>query len=243
MASPAVTARGVRKSFGKVQALDGVTFEVARGRIVGIVGPNGCGKTTLMQACVGRLRPDEGEASVEGVPSLRLQRPGAPRIGYMPQQGGLYPELTIRQNVRFQAALQGVPRRDRGDRVDEAIADVQLEERAGDRVAELSGGMKRRASLAAALVHAPAVLFLDEPTVGVDPEIREEMWDDLARLARSGRTILVSTHYLGEAVRCEEVLLMRRGRVLAQDTPRKLMARTGTDDLEDAFVRLVRGEA
>jgi ABC-2 type transport system ATP-binding protein len=241
VSGPAVQARGVHKSFGDVRALHGVSFDVPRGTIVGIVGPNGCGKTTLIRTCVGRIRPDQGETRVLGEPSLRLQRPGAPRIGYMPQQGGLYPELTVRQNVAFQAALQGVPRRMRLARVDGVIERVHLADRARDRVAQLSGGMQRRASLAAALVHAPDLLFLDEPTVGVDPEVREEMWDDLHGLAREGRTLLVSTHYLGEAMRCRDVLLLRRGQVLAHDAPAALLRRTGTQDLESAFVRLVRG--
>lgn len=242
MASPpALQVKGVVKRFGKVTALGGVSFAVPRGSIVGLVGPNGCGKTTLMRTCVGRLKPDSGEATVLGVPAMALQSRGAPRLGYMPQQGGLYPELTVRQNVMFYARILGLPRRERGVRVDEAIRSVQLEERSRDRVAGLSGGMRRRASLATAVVHDPEMLFLDEPTVGVDPEVREEMWQDLRRDAKKGRSVVISTHYLGEAVNCDRVLMMRRGRVIAYDTPPELMRRTGTKDLEAAFIRSIRG--
>lgn len=242
MTGPAVAVRELHKRYGRVHALRGVSFQVPRGRIVGLVGPNGCGKTTLMRILVGRLRPDGGEARVGGVDPKHLVRGKVP-LGYMPQQGGLYPDLTVAENITFFAALHGVPRPHRREAVLAALRHVALEDRAKTRVSALSGGMQRRASLAGAMVHRPAFLFLDEPTVGVDPEVRDTMWHDLRRLRDHGATIFLSTHYLGEADRCDDVLLMRQGGILAKGTPRQLLARTRTATMDDAFVALLRRRA
>lgn len=233
-----IQAKGLAHRFGRRTALDGLDFELEEGRIHGIVGPNGCGKTTLIRILVGLLRPSSGQVLV-GRHDPRMLR-GRVRLGYMPQAGALYPELSVRQNVAFFASLERVPRKDRAEAVQKALARVRLTERAKDRVQELSGGLQRRVGLAAAIVHRPALLFLDEPTVGVDPELRIEVWAGLQDLRDEGATILLSTHYLREAERCDSVLLLRDGRRVAQGPPRRLMEATGTDELEDAFVALVR---
>jgi ABC-2 type transport system ATP-binding protein len=228
---PAVQAIDLRKSFGEIQAVDGVSFELSAGRIYGVLGPNGSGKTTLIRMLTGLGRPSAGEARVLGVPMP--SRANLARIGYMTQSDGIYPELTAAENARFFAAMYGV--RDPGA-ARSALAIVELSDRAGALAGQLSGGMRRRLSLACALVHRPPVLFLDEPTVGVDPALRVQFWAYFHELARSGTTIVVSSHVMDEADRCDELLFMRAGRVIAQGTGRDLRGRAGTTDLEQAFL-------
>jgi ABC-2 type transport system ATP-binding protein len=235
--APAVQAIDLRKSFGELHAVDGVSFELAAGRIYGILGPNGSGKTTLIRMLTGLGRPTAGEARVLGV--QMPSRPNLARIGYMTQSDGIYPELTAIENARFFAAMYGV-----GDpaAAEAALAVVELSDRAGALASQLSGGMRRRLSLACALVHQPPVLFLDEPTVGVDPALRVQFWGHFHELARSGTTIVVSSHVMDEADRCDELLFMRSGRVIAQGSGDELRARAGTRDLEQAFLRFSADE-
>jgi ABC-2 type transport system ATP-binding protein len=230
--APAVEARELRKSFGDIRAVDGVSFELGAGRIYGVMGPNGSGKTTLIRMLTGLGRPTSGEATVLGV--QMPSRPNLARIGYMTQSDGIYPELTAAENVRFFAAMYGV--REAGA-VEAALAVVELSDRAGTLASQLSGGMRRRLSLACALVHRPPVLFLDEPTVGVDPALRVQFWAHFHALAAEGTTIIVSSHVMDEADRCDELLFMRAGRVIAQGGGQDLRTRTGTADLEEAFLR------
>jgi ABC-2 type transport system ATP-binding protein len=227
----------LRREFGSVTALDGVDLAVDGPRIVGVAGPNGAGKTTLIRCLLGLLSPTEGASTVAGTPSLSLGAGDRERIGYMPQADAIYRDLTVRGNVDFFARLYRVD--DRSAAVDRAISFVGLEDRADDRVSELSGGMIRRTSLACALVPDPDVLVLDEPTVGLDPELRATMWDAFRERRDEGALILVSTHYLGEATRCDDVLFLRDGRVLAYDTPERFLEETGTADLEAAFLALL----
>ncbi len=229
--APAVEARELRKSFGDIRAVDGVSFELGAGRIYGVMGPNGSGKTTLIRMLTGLGRPTSGEARVLGV--QMPSRPNLARIGYMTQSDGIYPELTAAENVRFFAAMYGV--REAGA-VEAALAVVELSDRAGTLASQLSGGMRRRLSLACALVHRPPVLFLDEPTVGVDPALRVQFWAHFHELAAEGTTIIVSSHVMDEADRCDELLFMRAGRVIAQGSGGDLRARAGTADLEQAFL-------
>ena len=229
--APAIEAIELRKSFGALHAVDGVSFELTAGRIYGVMGPNGSGKTTLIRMLTGLGRPTSGEARVLGVgmPS----RPNLARIGYMTQSDGIYPELTAAENARFFAAMYGV--RDSGA-AEAALTVVELSDRAGTLASQLSGGMRRRLSLACALVHRPPVLFLDEPTVGVDPALRVQFWAHFHELARNGTTIVVSSHVMDEADRCDELLFMRGGRVIARGTGQDLRTRAGTTDLEQAFL-------
>jgi ABC-2 type transport system ATP-binding protein len=229
---PAIEADGLVKSFGDLRAVDDVSFELAPGRIYGLLGPNGSGKTTLIRLLTGMTRPTEGTATVLG--ARMPSRPALARLGYMTQSDGIYPALTVRENATFFAATYGV--RDAAA-VDAALAVVDLADRARTVAATLSGGQRRRLSLACALVHRPPILFLDEPTVGIDPLLRVEFWAHFRHLADESTTIVVSSHVMDEADRCDELLFMRTGRVIARGTGTELRRRAGTDDLEGAFVR------
>jgi len=232
-AEPAIRASGLVKDFGPVRAVDDVSFELAPGRIYGLLGPNGSGKTTLIRLLTGLTRATSGTAEVLGV--TMPSRPNLSRIGYMTQADGVYTALTVRENARFFAATYGV--RDTGA-VDETLRLVELADRADSIVGTLSGGQRRRLSLACALVHRPPVLFLDEPTVGIDPLLRVQFWTHFRELADAGTTIVVSSHVMDEADRCDELLFVRSGKVIARGTGREIRADAGTDDLEQAFLRL-----
>ena len=228
---PAVVADGLVKRFGPVTAVDGMSFELPPGRIYGLLGPNGSGKTTLIRLLTGMTHPTAGHAEVLGV---RMPDRGIlGRIGYMTQGDGIYPALTAAENARFFAAAYGA---DTGAAVDEALALVDLADRARTIAGTLSGGQRRRLSLACALVHRPTVLFLDEPTVGVDPLLRVQFWTHFRSLADAGTTIVVSSHVMDEADRCDELLFVRAGRVIARGTGEALRAEAGTQGLEAAFL-------
>ena len=229
---PAIRAVGLVKRFGPVVAVDGMTFDLAPGRIYGLLGPNGSGKTTLIRLLTGMTKATEGYAEVMGV--RMPSRENLARIGYMTQGDGIYPALTAGENLRFFAAAYGVRE---AAAVTEALALVELADRTGSIVATLSGGQRRRLSLACALVHHPPVLFLDEPTVGVDPLLRVQFWGHFRSLADAGTTIVVSSHVMDEADRCDELLFVRAGRVIARGTSAQLREETGTDDLEAAFLQ------
>ncbi|HEX9495437.1 MAG TPA: ABC transporter ATP-binding protein [Candidatus Limnocylindria bacterium] len=230
----AVEARDVRKRFGPVTALDGLTLAIEAGEIYGLLGPNGSGKTTFIRTLAGLLRPDSGDALVFGAAPRAAVSSGA--VGYMTQSPALYGELTVEENLSFFGALQGVI--DLDARIEAVLRTVDLLERRGSVAGTLSGGMKTRVSLAATLLHQPKLLLLDEPTVGVDPVLRHEFWSHFRALAATGVTILVSSHVMDEASRCDRLGLIRSGRLLAQGTSSELIARAGTPDLESAFLAL-----
>ncbi len=232
-AGAAVRASSLVKTFGSIRAVDDVTFDLTPGRIYGLLGPNGSGKTTLIRLLTGMARPTAGRAEVLGVPMP--SRAVLARIGYMTQSDGIYPGLTVGENARFFAAVYGV--RERGS-VDDALGVVELADRVGAVAGTLSGGQRRRLSLACALVHRPPILFLDEPTVGIDPLLRVEFWTHFRSLAAGGTTIVVSSHVMDEADRCDELLFMRSGKVIARGTGAEIRARAGTVDLEQAFLSL-----
>ncbi|MHB8573061.1 MAG: ABC transporter ATP-binding protein [Candidatus Dormibacteria bacterium] len=213
-------------------ALDGLDLTVATGEIYGLLGPNGAGKTTLLRAIIGLLRPSAGTLSVLG------QRPGSAAVrasvGYMTQTAAVYPELTVRQNVNFFGRVFGASSAD----CEAALEVVDLADRRDSVVAELSGGMRQRVSLACAIVHRPRLLLLDEPTVGVDPVLRAQFWSYFRRLAAGGVTILVSSHVMDEAERCDRLGLMRLGRLLAEGTAAELRRAGHRKDLEAAFLVL-----
>jgi ABC-2 type transport system ATP-binding protein len=227
-----VETHAIHKHFGSIRAVDGVDMTVQPGEIYGLLGPNGSGKTTLIRLLVGLLRPTEGSASVLGrvVPDKSLLAD----VGYMTQASALYEELSVRENVAFFAEMCGGVSR---ERVDEVIALVDLGERADSLVRTLSGGMRQRASLACALVHRPRLLLLDEPTVGVDPQLRATFWDYFRGLAEQGTTLIVSSHVMDEAERCDRLGFMRQGQMLAEGSSRELRDRAGTATLEQAFIR------
>ncbi len=229
----AVALTDIVKTFGALRALDGLSLSIRAGTIYGILGPNGAGKTTMIRLIAGLLAADSGEARVLGDP------PGGPavlaRTGYMPQTPALYEELTVRENVAFFAACYG--RRDPAA-ADFAVEFVGLSDRSSSQVRTLSGGMRQRVSLACAVAHEPAILLLDEPTVGVDPALRVQLWGRFRDMAARGATILVSSHIMDEAERCDTLGLILNGRLLAEGSVAEIRARTGAADLEGAFLAL-----
>jgi ABC-2 type transport system ATP-binding protein len=233
----AVDIEGVRKNFGALRALDGVNLHIKTGEIYGFLGPNGAGKTTLIRSIVGLVAPDAGTVTVLGrrMPDVDNLR----NIGYMTQQAALYPGLSVEENVQFFAAINGADE----EGVTEALKLVRLDDRRSSVVATLSGGMRQRLSLACALVHKPMLLLLDEPTVGVDPQLRVQFWEDFRRMAASGTTIIVSSHVMDEAERCQRLGLIQYGRVLAEGSPNEVRALAGTNNLEEAFLTLAGAKA
>jgi ABC-2 type transport system ATP-binding protein len=236
MMKKAVTVRALEVTRGGIPVLHGLDFGVASGEVTGLLGPSGCGKSTLMRTLVGVQRVASGQVEVLGAPagaaSLRRE------IGYVTQQPSVYDDLTVAENLRFFARILGV-----GDeRVAECVALVALDGHAHRIVGRLSGGQRSRVSLAVALLGEPRLLVLDEPTVGLDPVLRVELWDTFHRLADDGAAVLVSSHVMDEASRCDRLLLMREGRLIADGTPSGLLDRTRAEDIEHAFLSLVREE-
>ncbi len=215
-----------RKVFGSLVALDDLSLEVAAGEVFGLLGPNGAGKTTAVSLAVGLLAPDGGSVDIDGGPPTRAEV--RTRIGVAPQSLALYDELAGDENLRFFGRLQGLGGRRLSDRVDAALDFVGLSDRRGDRVATYSGGMKRRLNLAAAIIHEPPLLLLDEPTVGVDPQSRNAILDNILALKKQGRAVVYTTHYMEEAQKlCDRVAIIDRGRLLALDGVDGLIARHG----------------
>lgn len=229
----AVSVRDLRVERGGREVLRGVGFDVPRGSVVGLLGPSGCGKTTLMRAIVGVQIVRGGTVTVLGRPA---GSPGLRRlVGYATQDPAVYTDITVTENLRYFASVLGAPRGD----VERVIDEVGLGRHRGQVAGTLSGGQISRLSLAAALLGGPELVVLDEPTVGLDPVLRQELWELFRELAAGGTTLLVSSHVMDEAARCERLLLMREGRILADDAPDALRARTGADDLEEVFLRLI----
>lgn len=237
---PAVEARGLSFAFGRRPVLRDLALSVQPGTAFGMLGANGSGKTTLVRLLAGLLKPDSGDVRVLG----NAPGPGfSDRIGYMPQLNALYMSLTVRENVDFFARMYGVKdRRARSAAVDSVLELVELAGRGHDRITSLSGGMQQRVSLAVALVHTPPVLLLDEPTVGLDPELRATFWEHFGRMTAEGTTILISSHTMDDASHCDRLGFLRDGRFIAEGTPDELRATTGaaSASLEDAFLHLVR---
>ncbi len=231
---PVVAIRQLVKQFGKLRVVDDLTMTIRAGETFGLIGPNGSGKTTLIRMLVGLTRPTSGSIEVLGerVPGTKVAR----SIGYMTQASALYFDLTARENMQFFSEIYGLRGAEQRRRIQEMLERVDLLERADDVVGNFSGGMKQRLSLACALVHRPRLALLDEPTVGIDPELRRSFWDYFAHLNNEGVTIIVSTHHLDEAMRCTRLGLLRFGKLLAQDQPRALLRLAGKDNMEDAFL-------
>jgi ABC-2 type transport system ATP-binding protein len=236
----AIAARGLSRAFGGRPALRNVDLDVGEGRIVGLLGPSGSGKTTLIRCVAGLAAPDSGGAWVAGHPAG--SRAALAAMGYMPQGDALYEELSGRRNLEFFASLHGLGKARAKARADRVLALVRLEGEGPKKVAHYSGGMRKRLSLAAALVNEPKILLLDEPTVGIDPALRGEFWEEFRRLASAGATLLVSTHVMDEAERCNELALVAEGRLVAYGSPSALKERAGAATVEGAFLALSRGE-
>jgi ABC-2 type transport system ATP-binding protein len=222
MRQPAIEAKSLSRSFGGLKAVDHLDLEVVAGEIFGLVGPDGAGKTTTMRLLTAIMDPSEGEAYILGRNTVREAEAIKEHIGYMSQRFGLYPDLSVLENIHFYADIYGVPRLGREEKIEELLAFSNLTPYKKRKAGNLSGGMKQKLGLACALVHTPQVLFLDEPTNGVDPVSRRDFWRILYDLVREGLTIFVSTAYLDEAERCTRVGLIHHGRLLAADTPEQV---------------------
>jgi ABC-2 type transport system ATP-binding protein len=216
---PVITMSGVTRRFNGLTAVDDVTLQVAPGTILGLIGPSGSGKTTTVRMLTGTLEPTEGEIRVGGQDPRRFTRAMRERIAYMPQLFSLYTDLTAEENVGFVAALYGIGWFGRGGKVRRALEMVDLWDARRRRAGDLSGGMQRRLDLACAIVHEPDILFVDEPTAGIDPMLRQTIWDELRQMRDDGRTLLVTTQYVGEAEYCDAVALLAEGELVALDTP------------------------
>lgn len=233
MMSSAVNVVDLTVSRGGREVLHGLTFQVPRGAVVGLLGPSGCGKTTLMRALVGVQIVASGTVQVLGHPAG--SRPLRDKVGYSTQNPAVYADLTVGENLRYFCSILGAPRSD----VDRVIEEAGLGGQRDQIVSSLSGGQRGRASLAVALLGSPELIVLDEPTVGLDPVLRQELWTMFHKLAENGATLIVSSHVMDEAARCQRLLLMREGSILTDGTPQELRDGTGTDDLEEAFLRVI----
>ena len=227
-----ISARGLRKSFGDFEAVKGIDVEVRRGEAFGFLGPNGAGKTSTMRM-IGCVSPvTDGALSILGLDPARDGSKIRARLGVVPQQDTLDMELTVRENIIIYGRYFGLPRKELGPRADELLEFVELTERADDRVEPLSGGMKRRLTIARSLVNDPEIMLLDEPTTGLDPQARHVVWDRLYRLKRQGVTLLLTTHYMDEAEQlCDRLVVMDRGKIVAEGSPRDLIERYSTREV------------
>lgn len=239
-ADPAIVTRGLTKAFGHLVAVDDLTLTVPRGEIFGLLGPNGSGKTTTIRMLCGLLAPTRGEATVVGFDVRTAPERIRQRIGYMSQRFGLYDDLTVRENLRFYAELYGLRGAELRARLAAQLEELGLAPRARQLAGTLSGGWKQRLALACATTHRPALVFLDEPTAGVDPASRRRFWERMGGYAAMGMTVLVTTHYMDEAARCDRLAFMSRGRLIAVGRPEAITAQFGLPTLEDVFIALQR---
>lgn len=218
----AITAQGLTRRFGALVAVNEVDLKVPTGQIYGFLGPNGSGKSTTIRMLCGLLRPSAGSASVLGMDIKKEAEQLKQQIGYMTQKFSLYEDLSVKENLEFVGAIYGIQRRQRKRRVEQLLEEFNLIPQIGQRAGTLSGGQKQRLALAAATLHKPKILFLDEPTSAVDPQNRRDFWETLFELADQGTTILVSTHYMDEAARCHNLAILDQGVKVADGSPREL---------------------
>jgi ABC-2 type transport system ATP-binding protein len=236
----AVSISNVNFSYGHLKVIDALSLNIAPGQSFGLLGPNGAGKTTLIRLMAGLLQPDDGTIQVAGQ-SLSRQRSAI--IGYMPQTASIYQELSVRQNIEFFARIYGMTDTARRRvRIDEVINLVELWPKRDTSAQQLSGGMRQRLSLACAIVHNPSIIFLDEPTVGLDPELRVHFWDYFKKLTNEGHTLIISSHTMDDAAHCDCLVFLRDGKVIAKGSPGGLVDATGNPKatLEDAFLYFIR---
>lgn len=229
-----IALSNIQHNYGKEVVLKEVELTIPRGQLFGLLGPSGSGKTTLVKIMIGLLNPTNGTVTIDNnkMPSLKQMQ----HIGYMAQSDALYSELTAKENLEFFASIYGIPKKERKQRVNEAAEIVNLTDHLKKPLDNYSGGMKRRMSLAAALLHKPSLLILDEPTVGIDPVLRASIWKDLRKLQEQGTTIVITTHVMDEAEKCDNLALLRDGYVIAQGSPNDLKQTSKTGPLEDAFL-------
>lgn len=239
-AGPSVWARDLTRTFGTFTAVDHISFEVARGEVFGFLGANGAGKTTAMKMLTGLLAPTSGEAHTAGHDVAREPDAVKRRIGYMSQKFALYDDLTVRENIRFYGGVYGLTDREIADRMAASLERLGAENLAGERVGRLPLGWKQKLAFSVALLHEPQVVFLDEPTGGVDPVTRRQFWEMIYAAAAAGTTVFVTTHYMDEAEYCDRVSIMVAGRIAALGTPAELKAQFHAETMDDVFVTLAR---
>jgi ABC-2 type transport system ATP-binding protein len=246
----AIAIKGISKYYGALQALDDVSLNIHEGEFFGLLGPNGAGKTTLISILAGLCKPNHGSASIMGVDVQSTNREARRMLGVVPQELVFDPFFTVRETLRFQSGYFGIRNNDAW--IDEIMANLDLTGKADSNMRSLSGGMKRRVLVAQALVHRPPVIVLDEPTAGVDVELRQSLWQFISRLNHDGHTIVLTTHYLEEAeALCQRIAMLKQGKVVALDTTANLLSRFGGTkkqngeavDLEDVFVHIMSGSA
>ena len=239
-AGDAVTVRGLRKVFGARVAVENLDLSIGTGEVFGLLGPNGSGKTTTIRMLCGLMTPTAGSATVAGYDVVAEPEKVRRRIGYMSQRFGLYDDLTVAENMRFYASVYGLRGDARRRRIEEQLTELGLDERAGQLAGTMSGGWKQRLALACATTHHPSMLFLDEPTAGVDPASRRLLWQWVYGLAKQGTTILVTTHYMDEAERCERLAFLSRGHLIAVGTVEQVLTQFAQPTIEDVFIELQR---
>jgi ABC-2 type transport system ATP-binding protein len=238
--SDTVVMHGLRKTFGTLVAIEGLDLTIHRGEVFGLLGPNGSGKTTTIRMLCGLMAPSGGSATVVGFDVVREAEQIRRRIGYMSQRFGLYDDLSVTENLTFYASIYGLHGAERRARVSELIDQLGLRERTTQLAGTLSGGWKQRLALACATAHHPAMLFLDEPTAGVDPASRRLFWQRIYALAEQGTTILVTTHYMDEAERCQRLAFLSRGKLIAVGTVAEVLEHFHQPTIEDVFIELQR---
>jgi ABC-2 type transport system ATP-binding protein len=233
-----VHTKDLSKHFGSLKAVDKLNLAIEKGEIYGLLGPNGCGKTTTIKLLGGLLRPTDGSATVFNKDSQL--RAHLPDVGYMPQETALYQDLTVHDNLMIFGKIFGMSNTELLKSEKELLDFIDLHAKRNEPISNLSGGMRHRVSLICAMIHNPKLLFLDEPTVGVDPELRQNFWESFRKLGRKGTTIIITTHYMDEAMNCTKIGLMRSGGLITEGLPDEILTQTGTRSLEDAFLELTR---
>jgi ABC-2 type transport system ATP-binding protein len=240
MSEPVISTHGLSRRFGSLIAVRDVSFDVYPGEIFGVLGPNGAGKSTTIRMLCGILDPSSGEGRVVGLDIRREAELIKQRIGYMTQRFSLYEDLSVEENLQFYAGIYDVPRNRRRARIEQVLETIGLKERRRQLAGTLSGGWKQRLALACATAHHPEMLFLDEPTAGVDPAARRAFWDTIYQMAERGTTILVTTHYMDEAERCQRLAFLSRGHLIGVGTPTQITEQFGEKTIEDVFITLQR---
>ena len=242
MTPAVIETRDLTRRFGALTAVRRLNLQIEKGEVFGLLGPNGSGKTTTIRMLCGLLEPSEGTATVAGIDVVREPDRIKERIGYMSQKFGLYEDLTVAENLDFYAGIYGLKNATRRGRVGEVVGFLGLDRRLDQLAGTLSGGWKQRLALGCAMLHKPPILFLDEPTAGVDPAARRAFWRAIYALAREGTTVLVTTHYMDEAERCGRLAMMSGGHLIALGSPGEVAAQVGGKTLEDAYVILQERE-
>ena len=234
-----LNVENITKYYGKFRALDNINLEIKEKEIMGLLGPNGAGKSTLIKILTCYHKPDHGDAIINGV-SIKKQKQVKKLIGYAPQEDSFYDNLTVMENLRYFGGLYNIPLREVRKRSEEILELLMLHNKKNELAKNLSGGMKKRLNIAIAVIHKPKVLFLDEPTVGIDPLSRAALWEVIERIRKEGMTILFCTHYLTEADRlCDRVAIIKDGKIVKVDTPANIKKKYG-ENLEDAFIKLIK---